>query len=543
MIQLSSEVVLMLNMMGLPYPDIDADQVRELAQYVREFIADVRETHESATGAINAMGSVYSGRSYEALIARWAMISEKHIAQLDAAAGAVASGLDVTADLIEIVQAAVLVELVALAAAFLGMLMTPGAGVISPLMTAVVRRILRSMQEVIIGYVVAEVIVKALEPFEEKIEQFINGAMYDSVSDFLDVPPGNQLYIEPDEVRRYARELDSHADRMVEHGEKFAAKAERLTFAGGGYGLPENERPGDPAVFGTAPLPGYPIPPMSPSPPAQLPAEQSTGAAPGGTADQDGQEASGSRSAADPSGAAGQFSGGPQSGPAAAPGQAASPTAMGTPVRGHELAQPGSGPPGAEPVSSDSGETVRRAAEPAPDQERVIRTSGVGEVAATPMIQAAPMPATEPATGSQSAARPQPAAAAGSTATGKGSAGAVPSRSGAGRKPELGRPSGRTPWSRTRPERPRAVPGGPTQQPPAVSAETADHRQPATGESASPPVVATERSRVFVPETTPPPSVPTGKTDEPEKEEKVAEANRDGDLVREHPTKPAGTGR
>lgn len=254
-IQIPSEVVFLLNMLGLPYPDINADQVRELAQHVRDFATDVRETHESATGVVNDMGSVYSGDSYQALLAAWARMSSGNMAQLDAACNVVATALDVAADVIEAVQVAVLAELAALAVTYTAIMFTPAGVAARPLIDAVARRLLSSLQETLVWYIAAEVLGKAIEPLEDKIEQMINGTLYDAASDALGVTPGSakQMHIEPDEVLRYAKVLDDHADAMLSHAEKFADKVARLDFTTPGLNLPDGEGPpgvpGSPAAL------------------------------------------------------------------------------------------------------------------------------------------------------------------------------------------------------------------------------------------------------------------------------------------------------
>ncbi|WP_040789495.1 WXG100-like domain-containing protein [Nocardia paucivorans] len=244
-IQIPSEVVFLLNLLGLPYPDINADDVRKLSQHVGDFATDVRETHESATGVVNDMGSVYSGDSYQALLVAWSRMSTGNMAQLDSACRMVAKALDIAADVIEAVQVAVLTELAALAVAYAAVMLTPAGLTMRPLVTMAARRLLSSLQETLVWYIAAEVLGKAIEPLEDKIEQMISGALYDAASDVLGVTPGSakELHIEPDEVLRYAKVLDDHADAMLAHAEKFAEKVATLDFTTPGLDLPVGDEP------------------------------------------------------------------------------------------------------------------------------------------------------------------------------------------------------------------------------------------------------------------------------------------------------------
>ncbi|NUP26806.1 MAG: hypothetical protein HOQ44_08950, partial [Nocardia sp.] len=113
-IEIPHEVAAFLNFIGVPYPDINEDQVRELAGHVRTFADEVSGTHSAATGAIGEMGSVYQGESYRALVASWANLSSSHMEKLDELCRGVARALEIASDVIAAVKVAVLTELVVL---------------------------------------------------------------------------------------------------------------------------------------------------------------------------------------------------------------------------------------------------------------------------------------------------------------------------------------------------------------------------------------------------------------------------------------------
>lgn len=95
-IAIPRDAALFLQYVGVPYPDIDEDRVRTLAGHVRSFADNVRSTtHEAASGAITGMGSVYSGYSYDQLLAVWASLSATRMRELEMACRVVAQALDV----------------------------------------------------------------------------------------------------------------------------------------------------------------------------------------------------------------------------------------------------------------------------------------------------------------------------------------------------------------------------------------------------------------------------------------------------------------
>ncbi|KAA8881865.1 hypothetical protein F3087_40040 [Nocardia colli] len=149
-----------------------------------------------------------------------------------------ATALEVAAEVIAVVQAAVLVELAALAASFIATMATPAGPAAGPLIAAAARRICEQMWQSLLAYVAFEVVEKAIAPLEDSVKRLVDGVVYDAMSDAIGVaPPAGStavpLIIEPDELRRYAEILDSLADDIVEHAAVFADHVAGLEFTAG----------------------------------------------------------------------------------------------------------------------------------------------------------------------------------------------------------------------------------------------------------------------------------------------------------------------
>ncbi|MEV6072967.1 hypothetical protein AB0L82_41025 [Nocardia sp. NPDC052001] len=244
-IEIPHEVALFLNFAGVPYPDINEDQVRELAAHVGNFAAKVRESHEGATGVIQNMGAVWSGYSYQQLITMWARMSATHMAELDRACDIVSKALYVAAEVIAVTKAAVLAELAALASMYLaslaGTFATGGLSAIAAqALPAAANKLLSVMEQVLIAYILAEVLGKAIEPLAHLIDRMIGGTLHNMVADVLDLPapPSSSsappMRIDPEEVLRYADALDAYADQMLSHAQDFADKVGGLDFTTAG---------------------------------------------------------------------------------------------------------------------------------------------------------------------------------------------------------------------------------------------------------------------------------------------------------------------
>ncbi|WP_157228734.1 WXG100 family type VII secretion target [Nocardia brevicatena] len=525
-IQIPSEVVFILNALGLPYPDVDADQVRELSRHVSDFATDVRETHESATGVVKDMGSVYSGESYQALLAAWGRMSAGNMAQLDAACGVVAKALDIAADVIEVVQVAVLAELAALAVTYAAMMLTPAGLVLRPLIAAAARRLLSSLQETLVWYIAAEVLGKAIEPLEDKIEQMVNGTLYSAASDALGVPPGGApvLHIEPDEVMRYAKVLDDHADAMLSHAEAFAEKVAGLDFTTPGLELPVDGEP-VPAPASSTVSPPTGIEPIDrfaqPSPPPEAlssppsetqrpltatPPENAPGS---NTATTEGQR--GDRGI-DPPGTAAPTTAPPVSGTSAEPGRALS--APDNPAGRTALDEPGRN-------SADSGSTTTegaaqspRHAESTPLLDRPAATADTGPAATADTASSRPVettPRVHEQTPLATASNEQHPA--GPTRQAQGSTDRSPAR------PPISNPrqssrrqAAQTPWSRAGRAAARiaAAAKRSSQKATAVSAgQTGNREQPADTPWSKAGSARGTDTQVFAPDTTPPSESPS----------------------------------
>jgi uncharacterized protein YukE len=243
-IELPSEVVWFLNLIGVNWPNVDEDQVRAFAGHVRDFANSVDGTHQAASSTIQQMGSAYQGASYEQLVETWARMSNDHMKELVEACHVVATALDVAADAIVAAKVAAIAELAALAASFIAdqaaAIATFGAAeAAEALIVEAGKKLINALIQQLEQQIIGEVIQAAVSPLEQAVERALGGLVFKGLESALGVPGGGaggavgqSFGIMPDELLGHATALQGHADEVAGHASTFAANVSNLSFGG-----------------------------------------------------------------------------------------------------------------------------------------------------------------------------------------------------------------------------------------------------------------------------------------------------------------------
>src|SRR5258708_11555880 len=115
---LPGPVVTFLNVIGVPWPYLNEDQVRQFASMVREFGQAVGQTHQDATAAIRNISEVYQGASTRQLSSGWSHLSAQHVDEIVEGCRILAEALDLGADYVVAQKLEAVGELIGMAAAF-----------------------------------------------------------------------------------------------------------------------------------------------------------------------------------------------------------------------------------------------------------------------------------------------------------------------------------------------------------------------------------------------------------------------------------------
>ncbi|MCP2313276.1 WXG100-like domain-containing protein [Kitasatospora paracochleata] len=237
-IELPGEVVEFLSFIGINWPTVNEDSVREFASHVREFAQNVESAHQESTATVHQLGQAYEGASYEALLAKWASVSEQHLTQLVQACHVVADALDVAADVIVAMKVETIGELIGLAAAFVAdqaaAVATFGAAEAAViLIEETAKRLINYLEQQLEQYIIAQVVEAAIEPLIDTVANAVSGLVFQAAESALGVSGGGGgtgFRIDPDALDDHARMMHDHAETVAGHAQAFQSKIAGVSF-------------------------------------------------------------------------------------------------------------------------------------------------------------------------------------------------------------------------------------------------------------------------------------------------------------------------
>jgi uncharacterized protein YukE len=238
-IELPEEVVTFLGVIGINWPNINEDSVREFGTHVRQFASNLDSTHQSASSTIQEMGSAYTGASYEQLVSTWANMTNSHMTELVNGCNVMADALDVAADAIVAAKGIAIAELIALAVSFVADQVAAAftfgiAEAAEAIVIAAAKKCVDFLEQELMQHVMSEVVGKALEPLEGLIANAVSGLTYRAVSGALGGGGGGQVgpsfSVAPAELMRHADTMQGYSDQVTAHVQNFTSSVSGMSF-------------------------------------------------------------------------------------------------------------------------------------------------------------------------------------------------------------------------------------------------------------------------------------------------------------------------
>jgi hypothetical protein len=174
-LDLPPELEWAIGFIGLPWPSIEEDQLREYATHLRTFASSLAATHGDARGTVLALSADNYGESIEAVVDRWGYASTAHLQNLVDACHGFADALEVTANGVVTAKVGIIAALTAMAAAFVADQAAAVAtfGLAEFATVAIVgttRWIVKGFLNQLEQVVIAEALQIALTPIEERLQ-------------------------------------------------------------------------------------------------------------------------------------------------------------------------------------------------------------------------------------------------------------------------------------------------------------------------------------------------------------------------------------
>ncbi|SOE14769.1 hypothetical protein SAMN06272775_5687 [Streptomyces sp. 2323.1] len=240
-IELPGQVVSFLQFIGVNWPDINEDKVREFGSHVRDFAQKVDDTHKESTSTVKQLEDVYQGASYEALLAKWGQMSDSHMTELVNACHVVADALDIAADTIVAMKLEAIAELTVLAITFVAdqaaAVATLGiAEAAEALVIEAAEKLMDYLVQQLEQYIIGQVIEAAIDPLVETVGKAVGGLVFQAAESALGVSGGGGgrggegFSIHPEALHARAEKLHAHARTVAGHAAEFEAKAAGASF-------------------------------------------------------------------------------------------------------------------------------------------------------------------------------------------------------------------------------------------------------------------------------------------------------------------------
>lgn len=236
-IELPGELVWVMNLLGLNWPQANEDKVREFGGHVRDFGRNLDSVHQAVNTTIQQVGRHYQADSYEALAANWARMSNDHMQELVEVCEVAAVALEVAADVIIAAKLSVITELGIMAAEFVAdqaaAVVTLGAAeAAEALLVEATKKIVNALLQQVEQQLISELIEKTLGPLEATVERAVSGLVFKAAESALGGGSGggDGYMIHPQELMGHAATMHGHAEALAGHTTTFLTATEGFSF-------------------------------------------------------------------------------------------------------------------------------------------------------------------------------------------------------------------------------------------------------------------------------------------------------------------------
>ena len=232
------EVVTFLNFIGIQWPMINEDTVRDVATMIQQFTQDVQNTHQDSTNQIHAMSEAYQGASYETLVSQWEQRSNTHMTELTDVCNTIVTALHGFADYIVVQKGEAIVQLVALAVSFLAAqaaaVETFGLSELADLgLDELAEQAIKLLKELLQQYLMGKVIEAGFKLLAPAVERAVEGWIFNFVDGGAPTgggAVGKTMMVHPQLLAQHATAMEEYGRTMLSHAQGLQEKLSGVNF-------------------------------------------------------------------------------------------------------------------------------------------------------------------------------------------------------------------------------------------------------------------------------------------------------------------------
>jgi hypothetical protein len=230
---LPDELICIMDKLGLEWPDIDEDEVRKAADYLRGYRDDMEILVQTADRRINGeFAAAMIGQTGAAHVSAWNTTRSDNVQQLLDVLGPAASGIDIAAEIVLALKVKVIVDITLTLAQLIPLLAAGPFGAGGAALLILARKKLFSVaMEITIEQVVNQVLPLALEPLAEQVPALVAGLLDAPVVENV-IGDTDEFYADLEALEQAADDMDAHAADVEDLTDRLLADLANLQISG-----------------------------------------------------------------------------------------------------------------------------------------------------------------------------------------------------------------------------------------------------------------------------------------------------------------------
>lgn len=230
---LPDELIWVMDKLGLEWPDIDEDEVRKAAVYVRAYRDDLELLVQTADRRINGeLAAAMRGEAGTAHVTGWNRNRSENVQQLLDILGPAAVGIDIAADIVLALKMKVIIDVTVTLAQLIPLLAAGPLGAGGAAFLILARKKLFSVaMEITLEKVIDEVLPLAIEPLAEQVPGLVMALMDAPVVEGT-VGDVDEFFADLDALDQAAADMDAHAADVEDLTDRLLADIANLQISG-----------------------------------------------------------------------------------------------------------------------------------------------------------------------------------------------------------------------------------------------------------------------------------------------------------------------